>query len=185
MIIRIMGTSGCGKTTLVSRLMAEAEDVGAWHDPTIRKPPLGHVLDNRTFLVGHYHGTVGGCDNLPSVLRDRSRFFGQWLPELHDNYRHVLYEGVVFGDEVVRTAMLARTVSSTIVYMTTPLDECIASIRARRIASGKTPEFNTNHTAKRYKSLQNVAQRLRSSGVNVVKLDREEAFEYITAELAK
>jgi hypothetical protein len=69
--------------------------------------------------------------------------------------------------------------------MTTPLEECIASIRARRVAAGKSPEFKTDNTTKRYKSLQNVATRLRGSGVNVVKLNREEAYEYIKAELAK
>jgi shikimate kinase len=184
MIIRIMGTSGCGKTTLVSRLMAEGSDVGPWYDEEIRKVPLGHVV-GPTFIVGYYHGTVGGCDNLPAILRDRARFFEQWLPALHLHYRHVLYEGVIFGDEVVRTSKLARTHESVVVYMTTPLEECIASIRARRVAAGKSPEFKTDNTTKRYKSLQNVATRLRGSGVNVVKLNREEAYEYIKAELAK
>lgn len=184
MIIRIMGTSGSGKTTLVRRLM---ESIGRTGDCFLhpRKTPIGHYLKGGTLVVGYYHDHVGGCDNLPSNMRDRDWFFGTFLPDRATSDRHVLYEGVVFGDEVTRTVVLARTHPSVIVYLTTPLDECLSSIAKRRAAQGKEPTFNQNQTIARHRQLQNVAQRLRSSGIKVEKLDRQGAYVFIKMELNK
>lgn len=183
-----MGTNGSGKTTLVSRLLDEFK-INEVIDLNIRKLPVGHVMKmkkGRVFVPGYYHDVVvGGCDTIPAVMKPRDEFFSSRLPTWAAEYRHVLYEGVIFGDEVTRTVELSKKLPCVIVYLTTPVDDCVKAVINRRAAKGNDEPFNQKQTRDRHRQMQNVAQRLRDAGMTVKKLNREAAYQYIREELSK
>jgi len=92
---------------------------------------------------------------------------------------HMLWEGVVYSDEVTRTLLLARLQPLHIIFLTTPLEQCLADIRARREAKGNMKPLSETITRSRHKSLANIYDRLRLSqtpNLYVHRLDREQAF---------
>lgn len=188
MIINIRGTSGSGKSTLVRRVMElyakHSEVVDKVRDravvcgyvcdePFVREPGL--PLPKSVFVAGRYTTATGGCDTLPS-LDVTYPLVEKWCAE------HAIFEGIMASEEVRRAVELSKRRRLAVIGLTTPLKECLASIQKRRDARGDTRPLNPANTTRRYAVVQRALQRLKSAGVEVHQLDREEAYR-LTCEL--
>lgn len=187
MIINIRGTSGSGKSTLARRLMALYPS----RAPNLvegRRQPISYILSGAAtqrplFVLGHYEIECGGAD----TVSDRNEAFGfggsgeaTGQPGLLRDARElgcdILFEGVVFSDEVTRTIALCRGHDHAIIQLATPIEECIAGIQERRQRTGNVRPWKEDATRKRVKAIDNACRRLRASGLRVEKLGREAAF---------
>lgn len=201
MIFNIRGTSGSGKTTLVQELkklylytkphyVSEAKhpDVSTWAEifPHLakRKRPLFLELqhprgENNLFVIGHYDKACGGCDTIGKKQFDTVYHLVRRLSLQGD----VLFEGLLISAEIVRAAQLPKD-ETQFIMLTTPLEECIAGIQARRDARGDTREVNPRNTISKHRAMPNVARRLSlEEGMTVLHLSREDALEHLRNQL--
>jgi hypothetical protein len=178
-IINIRGTSGSGKSTLARRIMALYANRVPNYAPG-RRQPISYLLSGpglRTlFVLGHYEVEGGGADNVPR----RDVAFAM-LQEAVDLGGDVLWEGVVYSDEVTRTVALCQRGVALgqelrVILLTTPVEQCLADIRARRERAGNVRPLNESNTRGRVAAIQRACVRLAQSGVPVERLGREEAF---------
>ena len=94
----------------------------------------------------------------------------------------VLFEGLMESNEVPRTVALARHHPTHVIFLSTPLDECLAAINARRLARGVTEPVSPKNTADKWGELNGrIRGRLQDAatacpGLKVYSLGREEAF---------
>lgn len=147
MIINIRGTSGSGKSTLVRRVVELYGARTAYYEEG-RKQPLGYTYNRKVAprgfeqplgrplaVVGHYETDCGGCDTIPKM----ERIF-ELVKTSHNQGCDVLFEGLLISADIKRTIELhewckANNVGMMVVALSTPIDECIASINQRREAS--------------------------------------------------
>lgn len=176
--INLRGNSGSGKTHLARRL------IGLYPNRIINmlkpggKRPLSYICTGHghpLFVLGDYEAAWGGGAD---AVTSREEGF-KHLTVAAGQECHLLWEGVIYSDEVPRTILLSRLQPTHIIFLTTPLDQCLDSIRARREAKGNLKPLSEDMTRSRHKSLENIFQRLRTAqapGIHVYRLDREEAF---------
>lgn len=180
-VINIRGTSGSGKSTLVVRL----RQLYPIQDPVIdtvkdRAQTCGYVMRpttsegaRETLVVGRYNERSGGCDTLPN-LDVTYGLIRKWT----EMKRHAVFEGIMASEEVTRAVVLSKGYRLVVIHLTTSLDDCLASIRARRLERGNDKTLNPANTTNRYKVVSRACDRLRAAGVEVVRLDREAAYNY-------
>lgn len=175
MIISVRGTSGSGKSYLVRRVMALlpepqkvehlGREVGLLYP---RNPPL--------FLFGRYveGRTSAGADLVGGELKVREARF----KFLEDRVKQedLLFEGLMDSNEVTRTITLKRQHPTHIIFLNTPLQDCLAAINARRAAKGNMEPVSLKKTTEKFEELKRVRHRLKDAGVATYFLDREAAF---------
>lgn len=180
MIIQIRGTSGSGKSTLVRNLIAAADHKIKFKEEG-RKQPIGYLLgfDNsdvslQITVPGHYETACGGCDTIPSMDRV---FELVTTGTIMTNVSHCVFEGLLASEEVRRTVELHKAFPGQlrVIHLTTPVEECLASIRARREARGDTRPLKEDNTRNRVKVIDRACARLREAGVAVISADRDDA----------
>ena len=172
--INIRGTGGSGKSTVVKRIM---ELYGAHRRPEFvdgRKRPIRYQLGGLPaplVVLGHYETACGGCDTIKTV----DQVYQEVRGALEINC-HVLYEGIMCQDDVRRAVELSKEHKLHVIRLSTPIEECLAGIRARREARGEEKPLNEKNTRGRYESVIRTCARLVAQGVSVEVLDRETAF---------
>lgn len=180
-IIHVRGTSGSGKSHLARRVMAlypSHQDVRIMD----RKRPFatqhfGPGL-NLLHVPGHYETDCGGADTIAT--------YDDYFNDVAAQYQHgnnVLFEGLLATPEYNRTIKLHELAGKDlhVVFLTTPLEECVASVNARRQAKaalkGRTADpLNPKNTISKQKGAESTRKKLFAAGVQTYQLDREEAF---------
>lgn len=188
MIYNIRGTSGSGKTHLVRRVM-ELYDRRVAYRREGRKQPIGYVYHREAGrplgIVGHYETTCGGCDTIPK-MEDIFELARQSAEQGHD----VIFEGLLISADVNRTVELAqwaqeRGIPMEVIALSTPLQECLDSVNARRRARNPDlPPVKEKNTISKFNGVRKSLERLRQAGVTAHELSRDEAFEHIRRGLA-
>ena len=199
MIINLRGTSGSGKSTIVTHLMRQFNT----RKPIFiedRKRPLGYELDeglclrselheigeggvlsrvrtavnlHKTFVVGHYETPCGGCDTL-SFPGSQDKIW-ELVRSYHHQEFHVIFEGVIVGDDKKRTIQAYSDVLPLLlIELDTPLKECLKGIQERRDARGNTRPINPNNTSKRMPRIHKRMAQFKALGMDVRVLSREE-----------
>jgi protein gp37/energy-coupling factor transporter ATP-binding protein EcfA2 len=182
LIINIRGTSGAGKTTLARKLMA----LYSQREPQFiagRKRPAGFLLSGPglrpLFVLGDYgEAACGGA----YTVADRDQAF-DLLTQARDAGHDVLWEGVIYSDEVARTVALCADRPNLIVQLNTPLDICLARVQERRAARGDTRPLNPDNTERRINVIVHARERLTAAGIRVERLSAEEALTVIKQRL--
>lgn len=174
MIISVRGTSGSGKTHLARRLMS----ILPAPTPLMsegRGRPL--ALDcGQVRFMGDYGVQQGGADTVRDPREQVFRLIDQWASGGY----HVFYEGLMASNEVTRTLEMGRRHPTHVIFLTTPLDQCVEAINARRVVRGVDEPVSIKKTAEKYEELVRVRSRLRAAGiVQVHALDREAAFAHV------
>ena len=162
-VVSLRGTSGSGKSTLAREIMKMHPVVLGMHSEG-RKNPLCLICcsddgDGPSLMVpGHYDIANGGVDTLPS-LGVAYDLIETAIDAGHD----VLYEGKNMSDGAKRVLALHRAGKADVhvVYLDTPLDECVARVRKRGHKIAKASIEKT------MKKCQRDATALRAAGVNV------------------
>ncbi len=193
MIILVSGTNGAGKTYLMRRVLdlLPREANGECRIQRDRTKSIrvgsqwGHPYD--ITLLGRYDGpTCGGCDCLSwkGASDDLERLI---VKAVQDGQR-VLLEGLIVATWGIKRLMRLRGMGLAIVHIAVPLEECLASVndrrRARALATGKeyTPVKEDNIVSK-YRCLQRQNDARRASGITVLELSREQAFQHVIGAL--
>ena len=193
MIINIRGTSGTGKSTLARQLMALYEPNPLRYRREGRKQPLGYRYQHRIArdlaVVGHYETDCGGAD----TITDYDDLFNL-VRQGATRGMNVLFEGLLISGDVKRTTELHQWALNQgdvlhVVAIQLPLDECVASVNARRKekaersarVNGGDPnyrgEVNPKNTIAKHRGLTLACQRLEAEGVIVHRPQgRAEAF---------
>jgi hypothetical protein len=177
-MVNIRGTSGAGKSHLVRRVMG-AYATRSEVTTEGRKQPLRYVLTSPLtprplWVLGHYNTACGGCDTIktPDQVYDLVR-------EGHAQGADVLYEGIMVQDDVRRCIEVTQALEPVnVVWLSTPIEECLSGVRERRVARGDERPLNEKNTRERARRLAGTVRRLRGAGVPVSELDREAAFRH-------
>lgn len=183
MLINIRGTSGSGKSTIVRNVMALYPE-RIPHMEIWRKQPLYYVLnrpDGKSLrVIGHYSSACGGCDTIGLGFD----FIYDLIHEAVAQNQDCLFEGLLLTSDVTRCVALKEVDKLIVVALTTTLEECLASIRARREARGKTDPLNPKNTESKFKVVRDQRQRFLNAGVDHRLLNREETFQLCIKEFA-
>ena len=162
MIINIRGTSGTGKSTLVTRLMKQHEVVDTLEayvlgkrdlvGPRTKMKTVGYTLNNGVHIVGRYETKCGGCD----TIKTQDQVFN--LVTTADNhFKHVIFEGLLTCNSYGRWKDLANETPFFFLFLDTSIEVCLDAVVARRIERGKTREeaepddrtiYNSSHFVK-------------------------------------
>lgn len=142
-IFNIRGTSGSGKTTLVKKLIHELgiqENLGK----------LGLVLNGGIAVVGKYDNPCGGCDTMK-----QQQDIMEAIKKFHQDGYHVVFEGLMISTVHSTWVEFSLAFSNYhVVYLNTPLEQCLANIQTRRVASGKTYKpLNVENISGKHKSI--------------------------------
>lgn len=184
-VINIRGTGGSGKSTLVRKVMDCYPNFAKITEEGRRRPmatchwfPVVKGLQpNGLFVPGHYETDCGGCDTIKTVDKTYELIRTASLGDGNN----VLCEGIMIQDDVTRAVTLDQDLKKAggrlvVVSLTTPIDLCLAGIRARRGAEKEAAKpLNEKNTRDRMKRQENSLHRLRQAGVELRKLSREEA----------
>lgn len=184
MIINIRGTSGTGKSTLVRNIIALYGAQTKYH-LSGRKQPIGYTYKHPNggrdlAVVGHYETACGGCDTIASL----DQIFSL-VRQSHDAGMDVLFEGLLISADVNRTAQLHHDgMPLLVVALDLPLEECLASVNARRRAKRPdAPDVNPKNTESKHKGVKKSMERLQSQQVRAVWANRDEGLGIIRREL--
>lgn len=180
MIIQIRGTSGSGKSTIVRDVLAMGHQKVRFTRQG-RRQPVGYLAvwegtpqepGRKVAIPGHYETACGGCDTLPSY--DDTFALVRQGRSMTDR---VLFEGLLVAEEVKRTVELHNSYPGelVVIQLTTDVETCLESIRARRAARGDTRPLKEDNTRNRVKTIEKACEKLREAGVRVIQADRDEA----------
>jgi cytidylate kinase len=145
MIISLRGTNGSGKTTVVNELMRAATRVAPRYGLLGVRRPEAYCLTFSTssplYVLGPYC-TPSACgfdgvtsyENQPALVR---KYAAQG---------HVVFEGLLSGKMWGQVGALLEELvpqhGAALLYLTTPLDECIRRVVERRRQAGDDREFS-------------------------------------------
>jgi predicted alpha-1,6-mannanase (GH76 family) len=173
MMINLRGTSGAGKSTVLTTFKSMVNAAGIEVTPVFREgrrqPWFYSAPAPRPWrLLGHYESPCGGCDTIKTV------------DEVYDLVRAgvlggeaVLFEGIMVQDDVRRAVAFHKEFGDMVVIgLTTDIETCLSAIRDRRVARGDTRPLNEKNTRGRAASLERTLRRLEEGGVPVERLDR-------------
>lgn len=180
MIINIRGTSGAGKTHLVRRIMSAAggEPAGLFrvHPVRGRELRVGYHYGNAgVTVIGDYAANCSGCDKYSW------RGAADWVQEAVSIEaalgRHVVFEGARVSQWALARFMALRKVAPlTVVVLSTPLEDCLNAVRARRAAQGNDEPLSVTSTTDRWNAIKRAGYTHQLAGLDVERLDRDAAY---------
>lgn len=186
MIIQVRGTSGSGKSTIVSKIL-DANVVTPFysldeieHFVKPRSIPLYYLAD-KFVVLGNYEKGSGGCDTIGTSSGQRSSpAIFKLLQVLSNKHkRHILCEGLLLSEDVIWTEKITWD-EVRMIFLTTTVQECLQRIQRRRQSLGKDPtDFNKNKTRERYGVIERARLRLVASGKFVRRMNTEQATEAV------
>jgi hypothetical protein len=165
MIVTVRGANGSGKSTVVREFLSRRRSLTGMRPEYAehRMKPVGYG-DREVFVAGHYERpSMGGIDTFGTLLEAYTV-----IATRAKTHRRVLYEGKAENDDrdYVR-ALMDFDVAA--IFLTTSLDECVASVRARSSASN----IRGGHVARLHRKSLRDAEDLERAGVRVFRLSRE------------
>jgi hypothetical protein len=174
MIVNIRGTSGSGKSHIIRQIMEDygGKELFRRDHETGRKQPLGYYHEEgRLYIPGHYETQCGGCD----TIHGHDAIFKLVRDRYEEGY-HVLFEGLLVSEEVVRTIKLAQEYPDPfwVLGIDEPIAVCLASINARRrIKNPDAGPVNPDNTTKRVAVIRRAVKRIELAGVRTKWGNRE------------
>jgi hypothetical protein len=129
-------------------------------------PGIEHPL----FVIGPYETPCGGCDAIQpyGLILDLLRKYAA--------QGHVLFEGLLIGDSYGSVGALldqlpGEGVSSAVIRLNTPLDECLERVQKRRAERGDSRPLNPKHTIAHFERSLNSRRAFEAAGTRAVWLD--------------
>jgi thymidylate kinase len=178
MIIQIRGTSGSGKTTLARAVMglyAHRQE----HYVEGRKRPLAYTFTRAEhtrrplYAVGHYESACGGADTISAGFE----FIFDLVTRAHAAGNDVLLEGLLISNDSKRIIEVchANPEQHLLVCLNTPVEQCLANIRARRAAKGNDKPLSEKNTRDKHAYGLRQNEKLAAAGVNYIVADYDTA----------
>lgn len=170
MIIQIRGTSGSGKTYVMRKVIEAIRSLDSWDKVYLegRKKPLNYSTTfrgKRVAVLGHYESACGGCDNIGSA-----KAVFDLIGETEAD--SILCEGLLLSEDTKWSSQLSDL---KVVFLSTPLEDCLKQIAQRREAAGNDKELNPLNTSKRVAVIDRARVKLKETGAEVVTATASEA----------
>lgn len=169
MIIDIRGTNGSGKSYPIHKLLEQfltTEVKRQIWDTTCGEQVETTLIEPIDLaLVGSYRTNCGGADEVT-----KQDAIVEVLRALNQRHKVVVVEGSIVASVYARWEALAREMDDKYIFMflDTPVEECIASVRKRRLDKGNFKPFNPEQTLiPRHEAIQRLKDRLIEAGRNV------------------
>ena len=144
-IVQVCGTNGSGKTTVIRRFLARAVSSTPVYEER-RKRPVGYDLtfpsvEGRVRVIGPYDPDLptGGCDAYGGTAEG----LFDLVYKLWSEGYSVLFEGIRIMHHTRGIELENKTHAMNVVLLSTPIEECLASVDARRAASGTKREIRS------------------------------------------
>jgi hypothetical protein len=175
-IIQVRGTSGSGKTTVMNRLMMLLGPYQPIHKDG-RKKPLYYRFRSTPYplVLGHYESPCGGCDTIGSARAVYDLIADLRKDDPTGDRPPILCEGLLLSEDVKWTTALAEWEEVRCVFLTTPLDTCLAQIGERRKAAGNESDVNPLNTTNRVATIARARTKLDAAGVTCVRASARQA----------
>lgn len=164
MIIQVRGTSGSGKSTVMRRVM---EAMGTWDSFLLdgRKRPLYYRVCSEegwmdTVVLGHYESPCGGGDTIGSA----AQIHREIVAHRACGRSVVLVEGLLLSEDTKWTSTLPLD-ELRVIFLTTPLEECLTRIKGRRETAGNAKPLNPANTENRVAVVERARVKLIDAGV--------------------
>lgn len=184
-LINVRGTNGSGKSTIVRGLLAKARVRRPIYGVLgIRQPEAYRLMfgdaDEPLTVIGPYDRETGGCDSVQpySLILD--------LIQKYSMMGAVLFEGVLvstcwgeIGEELESWGDEAY-----VLFLDTPVEECIRSTEARRARKGNDKELDPKNLIAHAKAVDRIREKLKGTQVKSGLISRETGVEAITRILA-
>lgn len=163
-IIKILGPSGAGKTTVVRELMKafDVEPVQQCAEPGTKFKTIGYLIDAPTciYVPGSYEANCGGVDTIDSaqkVMDDIEEMYGP---------NHVVYEGLLQSTYYGAMGKWSKQYGDNFIYLwlNTPLDVCMERLHARRAANGTKRPLNVAQAEAKWDTVKRAWERARTEG---------------------
>lgn len=183
-IIQIRGTSGSGKTWVMRQILDGAH-WQAEYAPGRRRPLYYRSVEpgmDPTVILGSYETACGGCDSIGSA-RAVYKLTQQVLRD-HPGVT-VLQEGLLLSEDVKWTTELAADFSVLALFLTTPVETCLAQIRARRAAAGNAKPLNEHNTRARVGVIERARVKLLDRDVECRLRTSDQSIRVIRAKLTE
>lgn len=164
-IFDVRSTHGGGKSFIMHELLRLYGNEDIVED----NQKIGHYCRGLDLaIVGRYDRVCGGCDGIKTQeeIERRLRLF-------LTRYHHVALEGILVAHTFSRYDRLARQLTSegfsyNFLFLDTPLTNCIARVKARRLERGNTKELNPGNIIRDHERILHVLPgKFRASGHNV------------------
>lgn len=162
MIIKIHGTSGSGKTTIVRELMAMSHLKTADLVNTQSGRVEGHLMHlpdvmEPVIVLGPYgRSWCGGLDAVAGTL-NHARLLHRYA-----GLGHVLYEGLLGSECYGEMGKASEQYGDDHIFafLDTPMEVCIERVKARRFEAGNVKPFNEDNTRNRGPKIERLKNRL-------------------------
>jgi adenylylsulfate kinase-like enzyme len=175
-VINIRGTNGCGKTTLAKSLLESYPNKPIFKDKE-KKLINGYVIKTpnvRTYLVGPYRITTGGCDAIGPIAQAAGVKPFDYICDLVREFSekgNVVFEGAIVATVTGRWVELARSLPETSFifgFMDTSLERCLKRVAKRRLKRGDTRPLDPNVSViPKYEAVMGSKIRLKEEGMDV------------------
>ena len=169
MIVKIHGTSGSGKTTIVRNIFDEASQI--LPIGPVKRPEAYKVehpfLKRPLYILGPYENKCGGMDGVKSIDKQIE------LIEHYAEEGHILYEGLLLSTYYGRLGAITEKWGNPHIFafLNTPIEVCIERVIQRRKERGVLTPLNERNTRKRIVPIEALKKKLIWSGRNVVTLE--------------
>jgi hypothetical protein len=120
-----------------------------------RKRPLYYQHSNGILVLGHYESPCGGCDTIGSARAVYDLIQTLSAPV-------ILCEGLLLSEDVKWSSQLKDL---RVLYLVTPLNQCLAWIKSRRASVGNEKPLNPANTANRVSVIERSRVKLGSLGI--------------------
>jgi thymidylate kinase len=184
-IINLRGTSGSGKTTAVRGFFqfAHSAMTKSFTSPKglVTHRVMGYaitppLLKFPLYLVGSYANTCGGLDVMGTQAEH-----AELVTKAYRAGGNVLCEGLlassVSAGATLPKAMLEEAGRDKVIFavLDTPIEVCLARVRARRAARGEEKPLNETNTRQKHEDTIKARARLIEEGYRVVDIDHTDA----------
>jgi len=173
-IVNLRGCSGSGKSFALRRIRDAYSDDWKPHHIEKRKQPLyytaTHAATGRKLaIMGHYETECGGCDTIT-----KPDFLFETMHTLAAEGYDLLWEGLLTSMDFKRTEPMSHEYKTLVLGLTTPLQECLDSVNARRFRRNPDlPPVQVKNTTNKHRGTKQTVARLQAAGVDCEWHDRE------------
>jgi hypothetical protein len=179
-IIQVRGTSGSGKSTVVSKVM---QAIGDWDKVYVppRKRPICYlhyreVAAKPILVLGHYEIACGGCDTIGSV----PQVFAAMQSLVAWDYEHIICEGLLLSEDVKWSLPYKDNLKA--IFLTTPVDECLRRVTKRQEEKGREPADPARVVRKlttRVGTIERARLRLVAAGADCRRVNSDQAVKVV------
>lgn len=165
MIISLRGTNGAGKSSIIRELFNAYPAKPIYGVLGPRLPEAYSIqlpkCKKLTFVLGPYVTACGGCDRLiPFDL----------IPRMIEQYAkkgNVIFEGVIVASIYgqVGTLLEKYKKGAVLLFLDTPVEECISRVKSRREDRVDLREFNPKNLEQKYKAVRRVMEKVTTEGI--------------------